>query len=65
MDKNTIVNMVNKSHNIHLLKISMRECDILLNMYHWEASVKEKVRDLHAHMGMGHRWVCPRWQGHC
>uniref|UniRef100_A0A803YJE2 Dynein regulatory complex subunit 3 n=1 Tax=Meleagris gallopavo TaxID=9103 RepID=A0A803YJE2_MELGA len=49
-DKNTIVNMVNKSHKIHLLKISMRECDILLNMYRWEASVKEKVRNLHAHM---------------
>ncbi|XP_003210671.1 dynein regulatory complex subunit 3 isoform X1 [Meleagris gallopavo] len=42
-DKNTIVNMVNKSHKIHLLKISMRECDILLNMYRWEASVKEKA----------------------
>ncbi|XP_031462613.1 dynein regulatory complex subunit 3 isoform X4 [Phasianus colchicus] len=43
VDKNTIVNMVNKSHDIHLLKISMRECDILLNMYRWEASVKEKA----------------------
>ncbi|XP_015732394.1 dynein regulatory complex subunit 3 isoform X3 [Coturnix japonica] len=42
VDKNTIVDMVNKSHNIRLLKISMQECDILLNVYHWEASVKEK-----------------------
>ncbi|XP_031462612.1 dynein regulatory complex subunit 3 isoform X3 [Phasianus colchicus] len=45
VDKNTIVNMVNKSHDIHLLKISMRECDILLNMYRWEASVKEKEQN--------------------
>ncbi|OXB68756.1 hypothetical protein ASZ78_002171 [Callipepla squamata] len=43
VDKNTIVNMVNKSHDIHLLKISMRERDILLNTDHWEASVKEKA----------------------
>ncbi|XP_021267737.1 dynein regulatory complex subunit 3 isoform X2 [Numida meleagris] len=43
VDKNVIVNMVNKSHNIHLLKIDMRECDILLNTYHWEAFVKEKA----------------------
>ncbi|NXI73917.1 DRC3 protein, partial [Anseranas semipalmata] len=35
VDKNTIVNMANTSHNVHLLRISMRECDILINTYRW------------------------------
>ncbi|NXL90783.1 DRC3 protein, partial [Alectura lathami] len=35
VDKSTIVNVVNKSHNIHLLKISLRESDILTSTYRW------------------------------
>lgn len=48
MDKNTIVNAVNASHGIRLLKIAKRESDILSNTYRWQASVTEQVRDPHA-----------------
>lgn len=60
MDKTTLVNMVNASHSVHLLKINMRECDILTNAYRWQASVTGKVRGLRAHMGLGHGcwWGC-------
>uniref|UniRef100_U3IKG8 Dynein regulatory complex subunit 3 n=1 Tax=Anas platyrhynchos platyrhynchos TaxID=8840 RepID=U3IKG8_ANAPP len=47
VDKTTLVNMVNASHSVHLLKIDMRECDILTNAYRWQASVTGKVRGLH------------------
>uniref|UniRef100_A0A8B9CFB2 Dynein regulatory complex subunit 3 n=1 Tax=Anser brachyrhynchus TaxID=132585 RepID=A0A8B9CFB2_9AVES len=43
VDKTTLVNMVNTSHNVHLLKIDMRECDILSNTYRWQASVTGKA----------------------
>ncbi|KAM9290994.1 dynein regulatory complex subunit 3 [Morus bassanus] len=42
-DKNTIVNAINASHGIHLLKIDKREHDILSNTYCWQASVTEKA----------------------
>ncbi|XP_035195647.1 dynein regulatory complex subunit 3 isoform X2 [Oxyura jamaicensis] len=42
-DKTTLVNTVNTSHNVHLLKIDMRECDILSNTYRWQASVTGKA----------------------
>ncbi|XP_029858085.1 dynein regulatory complex subunit 3 isoform X3 [Aquila chrysaetos chrysaetos] len=43
VDKNTIVNAVNASHGIRLLKIAKRESDILCNTYRWQASVTEKA----------------------
>ncbi|KAM6121716.1 dynein regulatory complex subunit 3 [Phoenicopterus ruber ruber] len=43
VDKNTIVNAVNASHGIRLLKIDKRESDILSNTYRWQASVTEKA----------------------
>ncbi|KAM6320108.1 dynein regulatory complex subunit 3 [Podargus strigoides] len=43
VDKNTIVNAVNTSHGIRLLKINKRESDILSNTYRWQASVTEKA----------------------
>nr|XP_010303012.1 PREDICTED: leucine-rich repeat-containing protein 48 [Balearica regulorum gibbericeps] len=43
VDKATIVNTVNTSHGIRLLKIDKRECDILSNTYRWQASVTEKA----------------------
>ncbi|XP_013798825.2 dynein regulatory complex subunit 3 [Apteryx mantelli] len=43
VDKNTIVNAVNASHDIHLLKIDNREGDILSNAHRWQASVTEKA----------------------
>ncbi|XP_072734572.1 dynein regulatory complex subunit 3 [Ciconia boyciana] len=43
VDKNTIVNTVNTSHGIRLLKIDKRESDILSNTYRWQASVTEKA----------------------
>ncbi|XP_068555715.1 dynein regulatory complex subunit 3 isoform X1 [Anas acuta] len=43
VDKTTLVNMVNASHSVHLLKINMRECDILTNAYRWQASVTGKA----------------------
>ncbi|NXN60621.1 DRC3 protein, partial [Rynchops niger] len=43
VDKNTIVNAVNTSHGIHLLKIDERETDILSNTYCWQTSVTEKA----------------------
>ncbi|NXV31420.1 DRC3 protein, partial [Rissa tridactyla] len=43
VDKNTIVNAVNTSHGIHLLKIDKRESDILSNTYRWQTSVTEKA----------------------
>ncbi|KAM9179603.1 dynein regulatory complex subunit 3 [Mergus octosetaceus] len=43
VDKTALVNMVNASHNVHLLKINMRECDILTNAYRWQASVTGKA----------------------
>ncbi|XP_009284731.1 dynein regulatory complex subunit 3 [Aptenodytes patagonicus] len=43
VDKNTIVNAVNVSHGIRLLKIDKRESDILSNTYRWQASVTEKA----------------------
>uniref|UniRef100_A0A8C0BEC9 Dynein regulatory complex subunit 3 n=1 Tax=Buteo japonicus TaxID=224669 RepID=A0A8C0BEC9_9AVES len=43
VDKNTIVNAVNASHGIRLLKIAKRESDILSNTYRWQASVTEKM----------------------
>ncbi|XP_075292647.1 dynein regulatory complex subunit 3 [Opisthocomus hoazin] len=43
VDKNTIVNAVNASHGIRLLKINKRESDILSNTYRWQASVTEKA----------------------
>lgn len=43
VDKTTLVNMVNASHSVHLLKIDMRECDILTNAYRWQASVTGKA----------------------
>ncbi|KAM6379432.1 dynein regulatory complex subunit 3 [Pluvialis apricaria] len=43
VDKNTIVNAVNASHGIRLLKIDKRESDILSNTYRWQTSVTEKA----------------------
>ncbi|NXV15601.1 DRC3 protein, partial [Cepphus grylle] len=43
VDKTTIVNAVNASHGIHLLKIDKRESDILSNTYRWQSSVTEKA----------------------
>ncbi|GAB0196506.1 dynein regulatory complex subunit 3 [Grus japonensis] len=43
VDKATIVNTVNTSHGIRLLKIDKRECDILSNTYRWQVSVTEKA----------------------
>ncbi|XP_009498428.2 dynein regulatory complex subunit 3 [Phalacrocorax carbo] len=43
VDKNTIVNAVNASHGIRLLKIDKRERDIISNTYRWQASVTEKA----------------------
>ncbi|KAI6076554.1 Dynein regulatory complex subunit 3 isoform X1 [Aix galericulata] len=43
VDKTTLVNMVNASHSVRLLKIDMRECDILTNAYRWQASVTGKA----------------------
>ncbi|XP_010070968.1 PREDICTED: leucine-rich repeat-containing protein 48 [Pterocles gutturalis] len=43
VDKNTIVNAVNASHRIRLLKIDKRESDILCNTYQWQISVTEKA----------------------
>ncbi|NXU19706.1 DRC3 protein, partial [Pardalotus punctatus] len=34
-DKNTIVNAISMSHNIHLRKIDKRESDMLCNTYQW------------------------------
>ncbi|XP_037241934.1 dynein regulatory complex subunit 3 isoform X1 [Falco rusticolus] len=48
VDKTTIVDAVNASHGIRLLKIDKRESNILSNTYRWQASVTEKVRDPHA-----------------
>ncbi|XP_068279549.1 dynein regulatory complex subunit 3 [Nyctibius grandis] len=42
-DKNTIVNAVNASHGIRLLKIDKRESDIFCSTYRWQASVTEKA----------------------
>ncbi|NWQ85943.1 DRC3 protein, partial [Burhinus bistriatus] len=42
-DKTTIVNAVNASHGVHLLKIDKRESDILSNTYRWQTSVTEKA----------------------
>lgn len=46
-DKNTIVNIINTSHSIRLRKIDKRESDMLCNIYQWQISEKEKVRDPH------------------
>ncbi|XP_009886843.1 PREDICTED: leucine-rich repeat-containing protein 48 [Charadrius vociferus] len=43
VDKNTIVNAVNASHGIRLLKIDKRESDILGNTYRWQTSMTEKA----------------------
>uniref|UniRef100_A0A8C3JEA3 Dynein regulatory complex subunit 3 n=1 Tax=Calidris pygmaea TaxID=425635 RepID=A0A8C3JEA3_9CHAR len=43
VDRTTIVNAVNTSHGIHLLKIDKRESDILSNINHWQTSVTEKA----------------------
>ncbi|XP_071616507.1 dynein regulatory complex subunit 3 [Heliangelus exortis] len=43
VDKNTIVNALNVSHSIRLRMIDMRESDILISTYHWQASVTEKA----------------------
>ncbi|PKU36901.1 leucine-rich repeat-containing protein 48 [Limosa lapponica baueri] len=43
VDENTIVNAVNASHGIRLLKIDKRESDILSNIYHWQTFVTEKA----------------------
>ncbi|NXN37991.1 DRC3 protein, partial [Rhinoptilus africanus] len=43
VDETTIVNAVNASHGVHLLKIDMRESDILSNTYCWQSSVTEKA----------------------
>ncbi|XP_010287129.1 PREDICTED: leucine-rich repeat-containing protein 48 [Phaethon lepturus] len=43
VDKTTIVNTLNTSHGIRLLKIYKRESDILSNTYRWQASVTEKA----------------------
>lgn len=46
-DKDTIVNAINVSHHIRLRKIDKRESDMLCNIYKWQISVTEKVRDPH------------------
>ncbi|XP_055662145.1 dynein regulatory complex subunit 3 isoform X2 [Falco peregrinus] len=43
VDKTTIVDAVNASHGIRLLKIDKRESNILSNTYRWQASVTEKA----------------------
>ncbi|XP_032861804.2 dynein regulatory complex subunit 3 isoform X2 [Tyto alba] len=43
VNKTTIVNAVNTSHDIHLQKIDKRESDILSNTHRWQASVTEKA----------------------
>uniref|UniRef100_A0A672UEQ8 Dynein regulatory complex subunit 3 n=1 Tax=Strigops habroptila TaxID=2489341 RepID=A0A672UEQ8_STRHB len=45
VDKTTIVNTVNASHGTRLRSIDKRESDILSNIYHWQTSVTEQVRD--------------------
>uniref|UniRef100_A0A8C0JCH1 Dynein regulatory complex subunit 3 n=1 Tax=Chelonoidis abingdonii TaxID=106734 RepID=A0A8C0JCH1_CHEAB len=44
VDKDTIVNAVNASHDIHLLKIDNREDDIVTKANSWSSSVIEEVR---------------------
>uniref|UniRef100_A0A8C4WGQ3 Dynein regulatory complex subunit 3 n=1 Tax=Gopherus evgoodei TaxID=1825980 RepID=A0A8C4WGQ3_9SAUR len=44
VDKDTIVNAVNASHDIHLLKIDNREDDIITKANSWSSSVIEEVR---------------------
>lgn len=44
-DKNTIVNAITTSHRVRLRKIDKRESDMLCNIYRWQNSVTEKVRD--------------------
>ncbi|CAM4617774.1 unnamed protein product [Lepidochelys olivacea] len=43
VDKDTIVNAVNASHDIHLLKIDNREDDIITKANSWSSSVIEEV----------------------
>ncbi|XP_059572564.1 dynein regulatory complex subunit 3 isoform X2 [Alligator mississippiensis] len=43
VDKDTIVNAVNASHDIHLLKIDNREDDIITKANSWQAVVIEEV----------------------
>nr|XP_005289071.1 dynein regulatory complex subunit 3 isoform X3 [Chrysemys picta bellii] len=43
VDKDTIVNAVNASHDIHLLKIDNREDDIVTKANSWSSSVIEEV----------------------
>ncbi|XP_053898606.1 dynein regulatory complex subunit 3 isoform X1 [Malaclemys terrapin pileata] len=43
VDKDTIVNAVNASHDIHLLKIDNREDDIVTKAKSWSSSVIEEV----------------------
>ncbi|XP_008935284.1 PREDICTED: leucine-rich repeat-containing protein 48 [Merops nubicus] len=43
MDKPSLVNTLNASHHIRLLKINLRESDILCSTYRWQASVTEQA----------------------
>ncbi|XP_034639862.1 dynein regulatory complex subunit 3 isoform X3 [Trachemys scripta elegans] len=49
VDKDTIVNAVNASHDIHLLKIDNREDDIVTKANSWSSSVIEEVHKNELH----------------
>lgn len=45
VDKDTIINAVTSSHDIHLLKIDNREDDIVTRINQWMTSMIENIHD--------------------
>ena len=45
VDKDTIINAVTSSHDVHLLKIDNREDDIVTRINQWMASLMEQIHE--------------------
>ena len=45
MDKDTIINAVTSSHDVHLLKIDNREDDIVTRINQWMTSLMETIHE--------------------
>lgn len=45
MDKDTIINAVSSSHDVHLLKIDNKEDDIVTRINQWLSGTMEHIHD--------------------
>ena len=45
MDKDTIINAVTSSHDVHLLKIDNREDDIVTRINQWMSSMMQEIHE--------------------